>query len=97
MQKSEGEGFPFALALLRRKRIFSFFEKTLAISKNLCYNTPVDERPVGQAAKTSPFHGENMGSIPVRVTKKESTLRCALFFVASVRPSTHSACAFGAR
>ena len=25
-------------------------------------------RPVGQAVKTSPSHGENMGSIPVRVT-----------------------------
>ena len=25
-------------------------------------------RPVGQAAKTSPSQGENMGSIPVRVT-----------------------------
>ena len=27
-------------------------------------------RPVGQEAKTPPFHGGNMGSIPVRVTKK---------------------------
>ena len=26
--------------------------------------------PVGQAVKTRPFHGCNMGSIPVRVTKK---------------------------
>ncbi len=26
-------------------------------------------RPVGQAVKTPPFHGGNMGSIPVRVTK----------------------------
>ena len=25
-------------------------------------------RPVGQAVKTPPFHGGNMGSIPVRVT-----------------------------
>ena len=25
--------------------------------------------PVGQAVKTSPFHGGDMGSIPVRVTK----------------------------
>ncbi len=25
--------------------------------------------PVGQAVKTRPFHGCNMGSIPVRVTK----------------------------
>ena len=26
-------------------------------------------RPVGQAVKTRPFHGCNMGSIPVRVIK----------------------------
>ena len=26
-------------------------------------------RPVGQAVKTSPFHGEIRGSIPLRVTK----------------------------
>ena len=30
-------------------------------------------RPVGQAVKTPPFHGGNMGSIPVRVTKEQST------------------------
>ncbi len=28
--------------------------------------------PVGQAVKTRPFHGCNMGSIPVRVTKKKN-------------------------
>ena len=28
-------------------------------------------RPVGQEAKTPPFHGGNMGSIPVRVTKRQ--------------------------
>ncbi len=28
-------------------------------------------RPVGQVVKTPPFHGGNMGSSPVRVTKKE--------------------------
>ena len=29
-------------------------------------------RPVGQEVKTPPFHGSNMGSIPVRVTKKDN-------------------------
>ncbi len=29
-------------------------------------------RPVGQVVKTPPFHGGNMGSSPVRVTKKQS-------------------------
>ncbi len=35
-------------------------------------------RPVGQAAKTPPFHGGNTGSIPVRVTKsrKAPQMRC---------------------
>ena len=38
-------------------------------------------RPVGQAVKTRPFHGCNMGSIPVRVTKKTKHHFCgALFF-----------------
>ena len=41
-------------------------------------------RPVGQAVKTRPFHGCNMGSIPVRVTKPEkSTLTRVLFFILS--------------
>ena len=30
-------------------------------------------RPVGQAAKTSPSHGENRGSIPLRVTKRNKS------------------------
>ena len=29
---------------------------------------PLERRPVGQEVKTRPFHGCNMGSIPVRVT-----------------------------
>ena len=28
-------------------------------------------RPVGQVVKTRPFHGCNMGSNPVRVTKRD--------------------------
>ena len=31
-------------------------------------------RPVGQKVKTPPFHGGNMGSIPVRVTKNPDHL-----------------------
>ena len=34
-------------------------------------------RPVGQEVKTPPFHGSNMGSIPVRVTKKETSELCS--------------------
>ena len=33
----------------------------------------INIRPVGQAVKTPPFHGGNMGSSPVRVTSKKST------------------------
>ena len=39
-------------------------------------------RPVGQAVKTRPFHGCNMGSIPVRVTNSEKAPQqwCFSFF-----------------
>ena len=37
-------------------------------------------RPVGQAVKTRPFHGCNMGSIPVRVTKNKSVVFATLLF-----------------
>ncbi len=38
-----------------------------------CSSQVAATRPVGQAVKTPPFHGGNMGSIPVRVTKKRDT------------------------
>ena len=37
------------------------------------------KRPVGQAVKTPPSHGGNMGSIPVRVTSKKHTILGVLF------------------
>ena len=39
------------------------------ISATIFRPTGREFRPVGQAVKTRPFHGCNMGSIPVRVTK----------------------------
>ena len=36
--------------------------------------------PVGQAVKTPPFHGGNMGSIPVRVTNKKQLSKEGCFF-----------------
>ena len=36
--------------------------------------------PVGQAVKTLASHAENMGSIPVRVTKKAEHLKGVLLF-----------------
>ena len=48
-----------------------------------CSSQVAATRPVGQAVKTPPFHGGNMGSIPVRVTKKEDILSDVLFFCLS--------------
>ena len=36
----------------------------------ICSSQIAATRPVGQKVKTPPFHGGNMGSIPVRVTKR---------------------------
>ena len=47
----------------------SFFKKGLLFQKGYAIIPLLRKtRPVGQAAKTTPSHGENMGSIPVRVT-----------------------------
>ena len=41
--------------------------------------------PVGQVVKTRPFHGCNMGSIPVRVTKTSCSQGSRMFFFISIR------------
>ena len=47
-----------------------------------CSSQVAATRPVGQAVKTPPFHGGNMGSIPVRVTKKRGhPFGCPLFLL----------------
>ncbi|VDN47821.1 protein of unknown function [Petrocella atlantisensis] len=38
-------------------------------------------RPVGQAVKTPPFHGGNMGSIPIRVTQNNDTTQVVFFAI----------------
>ena len=53
-------------------------------------------RPVSQAVKTSPFHGEGMGSIPVRVTKiklSRTSVRLVLFIQAAGLAWNQCACA----
>ena len=56
------------------------FQKRLAICFYLCYNSiVVKPRPVGQAAKTSPSHGENGSSILPRVTKNAFAIRKCVF------------------
>ena len=67
----------------KSKKTSTFFQKGIAFLKALCYNITVPPiRPVGQAVKTLASHAGNMGSIPVRVTKKKQTphLRCLLLF-----------------
>ena len=43
-----------------------------------CSSQVAATRPVGQAVKTPPFHGGNMGSIPVRVTMTRKYEPCTL-------------------
>ena len=50
-------------------------------------------RPVGQAVKTRPFHGCNMGSIPVRVTIKRQTLHKGCLFFYCAPHKTEPTCA----
>ena len=53
-------------------------------------------RPVGQAVKTRPFHGCNMGSIPVRVTKIKIGVQKHSYFYFAMRThrrTHHRACA----
>ena len=45
------------------------------------------QRPVGQAAKTPPFHGGNGSSILPRVTKKEASLKRCFFFAYPIKES----------
>ena len=51
------------------------------IGRGFKSNFRYHNRPVGQAVKTRPFHGCNMGSIPVRVTKTKKHLQSRCFFV----------------
>ena len=45
----------------------------------------INIRPVGQAVKTPPFHGGNMGSSPVRVTsKKAQEMPCAFLLYGDI-------------
>ena len=58
-------------------------KKILTNSKKGCIIDRLTQQwPVGQAVKTSASHAENMGSIPVRVTKREhhQSWWCFLFF-----------------
>ncbi len=57
---------------IRKDKNFFIFLK-LPIDKPIfiCYNSQANkQRLVGQAVKTLASHAENMGSIPVRVTKQ---------------------------
>ncbi len=59
------------------KKLSKFIKKVLAFCIRFCYIKQVASEAagykhlwfVGQAAKTSPSHGENRGSIPLRTAK----------------------------
>ena len=56
----------------------------------ICSSQIAATRPVGQKVKTPPFHGGNMGSIPVRVTKKSRHLYDVwIFFAPRASNRTH--------
>ena len=76
------------------KKLKNFFKKVLHFPFECDIITQYSKRPVSQAAKTSPSHGEGMGSIPVRVTKKEKApqARC-LFLFGDLCRKRHSVCA----
>ena len=61
-------------------------KKILTNSKKGCIIDRLTQQwPVGQAVKTSASHAENMGSIPVRVTKTKRTLLEGVLFVLMTR------------
>ena len=55
----------------------------------ICSSQIAATRPVGQKVKTPPFHGGNMGSIPVRVTKKKPSFRMVSFFAIRMPEPSH--------
>ena len=95
LQRAFGFRFPSSARLFflqkKSKKNKTFFQKPIAFLKKMCYNNQVARTwPLSQAAKTSPSHGEGMGSIPVGVTKKKAhRKRGALSFCAPSR--THTA------
>ena len=60
-----------------KQKLSNFLKKVLAFLFRFCYIKQVASEAarykhlwfVGQAAKTSPSHGENRGSIPLRTAK----------------------------
>ena len=56
----------------------------------ICSSQIAATRPVGQAVKTPPFHGGNMGSIPVRVTMKRIPMSSTSGFFSYLVPVRES-------
>ena len=85
---SPGSIFPSTAVCTFKKyfqKIFRVFAKLgLDNPYAFCYNSKAI-RPVGQAAKTPPSQGGNMGSIPVRVTTKKKALAFASAFFRCMR------------
>ena len=69
----------------KNKKNLTFFKKNfkkgLQFEKSCGIIAESMTWPLSQTAKTSPSHGEDMGSIPVGVTKKRTHCFCSAFFL----------------
>ena len=59
--------------IVQHVKILFFFKKVLQFENEYAIIATLFSRPLSQTAKTSPSHGEDMGSIPVGVTRKKHT------------------------
>ena len=64
---------PLAVRRSKYGGIAQLVEHSVHTRSVICSSQIAATRPVGQAVKTPPFHGGNMGSIPVRVTTSSRT------------------------
>ena len=92
MECGDGKPLFFSKKSKKSKKIKTFFQKPIAFLKKMWYNNQVARTwPLSQAAKTSPSHGEGMGSIPVGVTKKENAPQTRGVFFFGDPSRTHTA------
>ena len=82
---------PFYIEISATKIFSTFLNFSIDKRTFICYNSQANkQRLVGQAVKTLASHAENMGSIPVRVTKKRDRHHKRVsvsFFVLRTKPN----------
>ena len=72
------------------KKVRIQFEKVLAFFAGLWYHK---SRSIGQAAKTSPSHGENKGSIPLSTAAEHFGVLLFFYTDSEPHPNTEYSCA----